>query len=107
MRRAKAFVQDQYTGILEETDDKKYRFIYEAHYQGPPVSLTLPIQNRIYHFDEFPPFFEGLLPEGPQLEALLRREKIDRKDYFKQLVTVGADLIGDVTVEEILLQEKP
>jgi serine/threonine-protein kinase HipA len=30
----------------------------------------------------FPPFLEGLLPEGYNLEALLRALKIDRNDHF-------------------------
>ena len=50
-------------------------------------------------FDTFPPFFDGLLPEGFQLEALLRRRKLDRDDKFGQLIAVGADTVGAVTVE--------
>jgi serine/threonine-protein kinase HipA len=42
-----------------------------------------------------------LLPEGPQLEALLRKHKIDRHDAFRQLVTVGEDLVGSLTVHEL------
>jgi serine/threonine-protein kinase HipA len=42
--------------------------------------------------------FDGLLPEGAQLEALLKTHKIDRNDYFKQLVTVGRDLVGSLSV---------
>jgi serine/threonine-protein kinase HipA len=56
---------------------------------------------REYSFDSFPPFFDGLLPEGIQLESLLRRRKIDRGDLFAQLVAVGADLVGVVTVESM------
>jgi serine/threonine-protein kinase HipA len=52
-----------------------------------------------YLFETFPPFFEGLLPEGYQLDALLRKAKLDKNDYFSQLVTVGRDLVGSVTVE--------
>ncbi len=33
-------------------------------YHGAPVSLTMPLANKIYEFNVFPPFFEGLLPEG-------------------------------------------
>jgi serine/threonine-protein kinase HipA len=43
---------------------------------------------------------EGLLPEGPQLEAILRRHKIDRGDCFGQLMAVGKDVVGSLTVEE-------
>ncbi len=101
MRRAEIYVQDHLAGILKETDDKKYTVTYLEGYRGPPIALTMSNKNHLYTFDVFPPFFEGLLPEGAHLESLLRREKIDRYDYFKQLITVGADLVGDVTVKEL------
>lgn len=99
MRRAEIYVQEQLAGILEETDSKEFIFTYINRYSGPPVSLTMPSLKQVYTFKSFPPFFEGLLPEGVQLNALLRTEKIDKNDYFSQLVTVGSDLVGDVTVK--------
>jgi serine/threonine-protein kinase HipA len=68
-------------------------------YQGPSVSLEMPITQSIYEFDRFPPFFEGLLPEGMMLEGLLRYTKIDRNNLLDQLIAVGGDLVGNVTVE--------
>ncbi len=77
-----------------------WRFTYLDGYAGPPVSLTLQRREEPYDFPGFPAVFEGLLPEGPRLEALLRRHKIDRHDAFRQLVTVGADMVGSLTVTE-------
>lgn len=89
-------------GILEEQEPGKlYRFTYLQDYVGPAVSLTMPSGTREYSFAIFPPFFDGLLPEGQQLEGLLRYRKIDRSDLFAQLMAVGNDLVGAVTVEEI------
>lgn len=102
MRSARIFVHDREAGILEEPEKGKFRFYYHPDYQGAPVSLTMPVRNRVFQFDRFPPFFEGLLPEGAMLEALLRKEKIDRNDYFAQLVTVGKDVVGAVTIEECI-----
>ena len=59
----------------------------------------MPFQTSPYEFDRFPPFFEGLLPEGMMLEALLRQTKIDRHDLMSQIIAVGGDLVGNVTVE--------
>ena len=56
------------------------------------------MRKEVYRFKAFPSFFEGLLPEGPQLDALLRKAKLDKKDYFGQLLQVGNDLVGSVTV---------
>jgi hypothetical protein len=36
------------------------------------------------------------------LEGLLRQSKLDRDDFMSQLITVGHDLVGNVTVEAIL-----
>lgn len=101
MRKAKVFVNDILAGRLIETDKKKeYIFEYEHNYSGPPISLTMPINQKKYEFQKFPPFFDGVLPEGQQLEALLRHAKLDRGDYFGQLIKVGNELVGAVTVEE-------
>jgi len=88
-------------GHLRSAESGRWIFTYEGGYDGPPVSLTLPVRAEPYDFPEFPAFLEGLLPEGPQLEALLRKHKIDRHDAFRQLVMVGQDLIGSLTVREL------
>lgn len=104
MRTAKVFVCNEEAGVLTELiPGKDYTFDYFLEYQGISVSLTMPISVRNFHFDCFPPFFEGLLPEGFQLEGLLHHAEIDRNDLFSQLVQVGNDMIGAVTVIEIAL----
>jgi serine/threonine-protein kinase HipA len=101
MRKADVFIQGKPAGILEEFEKgRRYRFIYFDNYSGLPVSLTMPVRERSFDFDRFPPFFDGLLPEGVLLEALLKRRKIDRHDYFSQILAVGEDLVGAVTVRE-------
>lgn len=102
MRRAKVFYNNSVlVGILTEIQpNKEYIFAYETEYDGPPVSLTMPLATeKIYKFDSFPPYFEGVLPEGFQLESLLKLEKLDRNDYFGQLICVGKDLVGAFSVE--------
>lgn len=101
MRKAKVYNFDVYAGDLIELEKNKlYKFIYSEEYTGAPVSLTMPMDKREYEFTEFPPFFEGLLPEGIQLEALIRQTKTDRNDYLSILIITGKDLVGSVTVEE-------
>lgn len=100
MRKAKIFVNNVPAGVLTELDNNVgYSFEYFAEYTGPVISLTMPVTQKNYYFKSFPPFFDGLLPEGPQLEALLRHAKLDRYDYMGQLIKVGADFVGTVTVE--------
>lgn len=80
---------------------KGFEIKYFPTYSGQPISLTLPFEVETYTFKSFPAFFDGLLPEGIMLEVLLKKYKLDADDYFSQLLTVGADLVGAVTVEEI------
>lgn len=88
-------------GYLQESEDgREYRFEYAPEYTGPPISLTMEVRAEPYVFEEFPPFFDGLLPEGAQLEALLRLHKLDRDDKFGQLLLIGADTVGAVTISE-------
>ncbi len=93
----------RFAGILEElVADGEYKFVYQDGYDGPPISLTMPTGQRIYEFSSFPAFFDGLLPEGEMLEGLLRQQKIDRLDCFAQLMAVGGEMVGAVTVQEIV-----
>ncbi|HMB68057.1 MAG TPA: HipA N-terminal domain-containing protein [bacterium] len=102
MRSCRILVHGRPAAVLEEVErDRRYVIRYQADYDGPPVSLTLPVDGGPFAFSRFPPFFDGLLPEGVQLEALLRQSKIDASDYFRQLTAVGSDLVGAVTVEPI------
>lgn len=102
MRKAKVFVRGDLAGILCEMEPgSKYMFEYLNGYKGLEISRTMPIDQKEYNFNSFPPFFDGLLPEGFQLEGLLKIRKIDRNDCFSQLLAVGEDLIGVITVKEI------
>lgn len=99
MKLAHVYQQRQLAGILETREDGSYRFIYAPDYRGEPVSLTMPVAQRVWEFPHFPAPFEGLLPEGGQLDALLRIRKIDRSDLFSQLLAVGHDVVGSLRIE--------
>jgi len=101
MSKARILVNGVIAGILEQITQSEYRFSYDSNYHGQPVSLTMPIKKSVYEFKKFPAFFEGLLPEGVMLEALVRKYKLDKSDYFGQLLRIGHDVVGAVTIEEI------
>ena len=100
MKTARIFQQDRFAGVLEARDDGSYRFTYEADFRGEPVSLTMPTTQLVWDFPRFPAPFEGLLPEGVQLDALLRIRKLDRDNFFGQLLAVGNDVVGSLRIEE-------
>jgi len=99
MRKARVSFEGRPAGILIE-EEGRYIFEYAVDYKGPSISRTLPREKGRFEFRDFPPFFDGLLPEGVNLEAFLRQTKIDRRDYLSQLLAVGKDLVGAVTVEK-------
>ena len=100
MRRARVHMMGKFAGYLQEMEDGGYRFRYAEDYAGPPSSLTMPVNEQELFFENFPPFFEGLLPEGVMLDGLLHQRKLDRTDLFGQLIAVGVDMVGAVTVTE-------
>ena len=99
IRKAKIFSHRVFAGYLYERKDHSFYFEYNENYLGPPVSLTMPRNQKTFEYSTFPPFFEGLLPEGKRLERLLKTYKIDRTDCFSILLLTGSDLVGAITVE--------
>ena len=97
LRRAAIFQSGILAGYLEEVQDGSWNFAYVDGYAEIPISLTLPVRKEPYVFTAFPAVFDGVLPEGEQLQALLKKQKIDRNDCFTQLVTVGQDLVGSLS----------
>lgn len=100
MKKAEVYQQGAFAGTLEELGRDHYRFTYAPGYHGEPISLALPVRELPYEFNKFPSVFEGLLPEGVQLEALLRTYKVDKDDLFTQLLLVGEDVVGSLAVRE-------
>jgi serine/threonine-protein kinase HipA len=103
MRKAKVFVNNREAGMLIEIQfGGKYLFEYMEGYSGMPVSLTLPVSDKVYELSAFPPFFEGLLPEGYQLEGLLKYGKVDRNDLFAQLAGLSRETKYNYTMEKLV-----
>ncbi len=100
MRSAYIYMHGAQAGTLDEVEKgKRYLFKYADGYDGEPISLTMPADTSSYEFDRFPPIFDGLLPEGAMLEGLLRQSKIDAHDLLSQLLAVGQELVGAITVK--------
>lgn len=62
MRKAKVFVNNDFSGELIENDDGLYIFQYDEKYNSDPISLTLPISRKPYESRILFPFFDGLIP---------------------------------------------
>ncbi|OGV25968.1 MAG: toxin HipA [Legionellales bacterium RIFCSPHIGHO2_12_FULL_37_14] len=101
MRKARILMHGVFAGLLHELEDNTYQFTYHNKYKGPQVSLTMPVTQQSYTFEKFPAFFEGLLPEGTLLEALVAQHNLDKEDFFGQLLKVGNNVVGAVSIEEL------
>ncbi len=105
MNRGRVYIDGIPAGILEKKDGIFY-FRYDDDYfedqTKPSISLTLPKKQKEYESKVLFPFFYGLLAEGDLKEIQCRMLKIDENDHFTRLLkTVGKDVIGSVTVEEV------
>lgn len=92
-------------GYLEKDGNEYYVFTYEDQYfaakENPPISLTLPKNNKRYESAHLFPFFYGLLSEGVNKDIQCRLLKIDEHDDFTRLLeTAGEDTIGAITVKK-------
>lgn len=101
MRRATIFYNDKLAGILTESDDG-YTFLYSEDYlkkENPqPISLTLPLSEKVYHSNVLFPFFDGLIPEGWLLNIGEKYWKLNPNDRFELLINLCNDAVGAVSV---------
>ena len=103
-RTAQIFVRDKLAGILPETDEE-YSFAYDTDYlsseKPSPVSLTLPLTEKLYTSKTLFAFFDGLIPEGWLLDVVVHNWKLNEKDRFGILLAACKDPIGNVSVREV------
>lgn len=98
-RQAEIYFEKELAGILEETDEG-YLFQYEKNYQGPSVSLTLPLRAEAYESKILFPFFDGLIPEGWLLHLVESNWKINPRDRMGLLLNLCEDTIGAISIKE-------
>ena len=100
-RKGKVFYQDDFAGIIEETDTG-YRFSYDKEYLSKeekwPVSKTLPISEHPYSSNTMFPFFDGLILEGWLLDVAVDNWKLKANDRMGLLLACCKDCIGAVSV---------
>ena len=108
MKQASIYIRDRYVGILRETDEG-YFFQYDKEYllesDAEPISLTLPLQEELFHDKVLFSFFDGLIPEGWLLDIAERNWKINNRDRMSLLLACCRDCIGAVSVIEQKTEE--
>ena len=103
MRKANVKINNEVVAWLWQ-DDQGYHFVYDAEYikkeNVQPVSLTLPLQEKVYHSNILFPFFDGLIPEGWLLDIAEKNWKLNARDRMQLLLLCCKDCIGSVSIEE-------
>lgn len=105
MREAEIYYNNNLAGILTETDDGEYNFVYDSKYiEDYPskfLTFTMPVSNQIYKENRLFPIFEGLIPEGWLLEIASKNWKINQNDRMGLLLACCKNCIGAVSVVPI------
>ena len=78
------------------------RFSYAARWLAeastPPLSLSLPRRQASFSTRECLPFFEGLLPEGAQRDAVAAALGVSSGNTFGLLAGLGAEVAGALSL---------
>ncbi|MCV9388505.1 HipA N-terminal domain-containing protein [Reichenbachiella ulvae] len=102
MRQAKVYYQEALAGLLTETDEGEYVFLYEPQYvQDHPddfITFTMPVSEKPYTEKRLFPFFEGLIPEGWLLDIASENWRINKNDRMGLLLACCRNCIGAVSV---------
>ena len=78
------------------------RFAYDSDWVAdparPPVSFSLPKRPESFSARLCAPFFEGLLPEGSQRDAVAVALGVSSANTFRLLVALGEEVAGALTL---------
>lgn len=98
MSMLEVYFRDSHCARLIETTNDRYQLQYLDSWleRGKvPVSLTLPIDKKIYEHEQVAPLVANLLPEGNDLRNRLERLlHIDINDDFGLLGAIGRESAG-------------
>ena len=61
-------------GYLHQDGHGVVSFAYDDAYQGPPLSLSMPVTNRIYRDSVVLPYLLGLLPDSERQRRAIARQ---------------------------------
>lgn len=93
------YIAGERAGVLRQSANGSLAFSYAPDYAGIPLSLTMPLSNRVYGDKTVRPYLMGLLPDGSEVRRSLgRRFGVSGNNPFALLSHVGLDCPGAVQV---------
>ncbi|MBI9064600.1 MAG: HipA N-terminal domain-containing protein [Marinilabiliaceae bacterium] len=102
MRKGKVYYNDVLAGIITETDEGLFSFLYETdyveNYAHQFLTFSMPVRKEPYTDNRLFSFFEGLIPEGWLLEIASKNWRITTNDRMGLLLACCENCIGAVSV---------
>lgn len=97
MRELTVFIAGERAGTLAQDGSGARTFSYDPTYDGPPLSLSMPLGNRTYHTRVVDAYLLGLLPDDEHVRREAgRRFGVSGNDPFALLSHMGLDCPGAV-----------
>ena len=109
--KLRVYLGENLAGHLESTAERGVLFTYAKDYLksgNPPISLSLPLQEKEFSQKACLPFFEGLLPEGDVKKRISEYLHVSEKSTLKLLQELGGECAGMISIlpeEESLLHK--
>lgn len=102
VRTLVAWWEQHVVGVLALDRHGAMRFAYDddwlADDAAPPLSLSLPKRPGSFSHRRCAPFFDGLLPEGSERDAVARALGVSPDHTFGILAGVGGEVAGAVSL---------
>lgn len=97
MRELSVFIGGIYAGTLVQDDHGARSFSYDAVYDGPPLSLSMPVANRVYRTRVVDAYLLGLLPDDEHVRREAgKRFGVSGNNPFALVSCMGLDCPGAV-----------
>lgn len=97
------YLKNRLAGFLFYESGKLF-FHYDASYlldkTNEPLSLSLPLTDKMFEDKAVRPFFDGILPEDAVRKQIAKLLKTDSRNTFGLLKKIGGDCAGAIFVLE-------
>ncbi len=95
-RSLEVFVAGAHAGELRLSPEGALSFAYDSSYQGPDLSVALPVSRQVFTGKTVHAWFDNLLPDSPQVRQGMAAEAGTSTGTFPLLSYFGLDLPGAV-----------
>lgn len=97
-KRLRVWFEDRLVGTLSQDLQGDLGFAYDAAWlsdpEAPEISMSLPKRVEPYPHKACQPFFDGLLPEGGQRQAVAKALGVSERNPYALLHELGGDVAG-------------